>query len=111
MVHSLSFLRGVGLLEGVSFLLLLGVAMPVKYLAGEPRLVEIIGMAHGVLFVLYVIAVMIAAVARSWSIRRIFEELLGSFIPAGTFVLDRRWAREIREDRANAAAGTTEAAS
>ncbi|WP_437193604.1 DUF3817 domain-containing protein [Planctomicrobium sp. SH527] len=111
MLHPLSFLRGVGLLEGISFLLLLGVAMPAKYLAGYPQLVQIIGMAHGVLFVLYVIAVLIAAFARSWSIRRIAEELLGSMIPGGTFVLDVRWAREIREERSNDAAATTESAS
>ena len=44
-------LRIIGLIEGVSFLVLLGIAMPLKYLAGMPRAVSAVGMAHGVLFI------------------------------------------------------------
>jgi integral membrane protein len=49
-MRSLSFLRHAALAEAVSYLLLLGVAMPLKYLAGQPRAVSIVGMIHGVLF-------------------------------------------------------------
>src|SRR5262249_12017979 len=50
-------LRLVGYAEGVSFLLLLGVAMPLKYAAGMPEVVFWVGLAHGILFMLYVAAV------------------------------------------------------
>ncbi|HTO03360.1 MAG TPA: DUF3817 domain-containing protein, partial [Opitutus sp.] len=46
----LSRLRFIGWWEGVSFLVLLGIAMPLKYLAGEPAAVRVVGMAHGILF-------------------------------------------------------------
>ena len=48
-------LRLVGLLEGISFLLLLFIAMPVKYMMDNPILVKYIGMGHGVLFVLFLV--------------------------------------------------------
>ena len=48
-------LRFVGTLEGISFLLLLGVAMPIKYIWGNPVFVKYIGMGHGVLFVLFLV--------------------------------------------------------
>ena len=49
-------LRVIGLLEGISFLVLLGVAMPLKYVWDEPQAVRGVGMAHGVLFLAYVTA-------------------------------------------------------
>ncbi len=91
---SLLSLRVVGFLEGISFLLLLLVAMPLKYLAGRPLGVEIVGAIHGGLFVLYVLAVAIAAWKLRWSIYKIFEALLASVIPAGTLYLERRWKKE-----------------
>ena len=61
-------LRLVGILEGISFLVLLGIAMPLKYLAGQPEAVKVVGWAHGALFVLYVGAVMQAALAHGWGV-------------------------------------------
>ena len=52
-------LRFVGLLEGVSLLVLLGIAMPLKYLANQPDAVKLVGWAHGVLFVLFVVLVLL----------------------------------------------------
>ena len=51
---TLNRLRSVGILEAISFLLLLGIAMPLKYAFGQPEMVRIVGMAHGVLWILYV---------------------------------------------------------
>ncbi|WP_317048755.1 DUF3817 domain-containing protein [Hymenobacter sediminis] len=64
---SLGRLRVVGFLEGISFLVLLGIAMPLKYLLGQPEAVRIVGMAHGVLFVAYVLLVLQVSLERSWS--------------------------------------------
>jgi integral membrane protein len=87
-------LRIIGLLEGASFVLLLGIAMPLKYLAGMPRAVSVVGMAHGVLFILYVLAVFHAQHTMRWPMRRILTLLAASVLPLGTFVLDGRLRRE-----------------
>ena len=91
---SLSVLRAVGFAEGVSYLLLLGLAMPLKYLAGLPAMVHYVGWAHGLLFVLYVAAVAVVAVARRWRLGQVAKALVASLLPFGPFVLDREWRRE-----------------
>ncbi|GAB3305383.1 hypothetical protein GCM10027348_34920 [Hymenobacter tenuis] len=87
-------LRAVGFLEGISFLVLLGIAMPLKYLAGQPEAVRIVGMAHGVLFVLYVLLVLQVAIEHSWSWRKALLALVVSVVPFGTFWADKRLFRE-----------------
>ena len=93
-------LRAIGLLEGISFLLLLGVAMPLKYMAGKPMAVSVVGMAHGVLFVLYVLAVAHVMVARRWSIEKGLTAVMAAVVPFGPFLLDGRLRREDEEARA-----------
>jgi integral membrane protein len=87
-------LRFIGWWEAVSFLVLLGVAMPLKYLAGEPMAVRIVGMAHGILFMLYVLSAIQAALEYGWSWRRTALVLLASVIPAGPFLVDAKILRE-----------------
>lgn len=87
-------LRIVGFLEGVSYLLLLLVAMPLKYLWGQPQMVSVVGMAHGVLFLAFGAAVLHAAVHAQWGMRRIAGAMVAAVVPAGTFVLDARLRRE-----------------
>ncbi len=96
---ALGRLRVVGFWEGISFLLLLGVAMPLKYLAGQPLGVRVIGMAHGVLFLMYVWCAIDAAVQYRWSWKRTALVLLASVLPAGPFVVD---AKLLKEEPANA---------
>ncbi len=91
---SVGRLRLVGMLEGASFLLLLGVAMPLKYLAGMPLAVRIVGSAHGALFVAYVIALGLAARERRWGLDRVISLGAASFLPFGPFFADRGLARE-----------------
>ena len=87
---SLGRLRLVGFLEGVSLLVLLGIAMPLKYLAGQPAAVRYVGMAHGLLFVLYVLLVIWVALARRWSLGKTALALAVSVVPFGTFWAERR---------------------
>ena len=87
-------LRLVGFLEGLSFLLLLGVAMPLKYLAGEPSAVRVVGMAHGVLFLAYLAAILQAQVEYGWSWRKSALLVIASLLPFGPFVADRKLLRE-----------------
>jgi integral membrane protein len=86
----LSRLRLVGLLEGVSYLLLLGVAMPLKYVLGEPLAVRYVGMAHGILFLLYLLAIVPVALDFRWRLKTIGLAVLASFLPCGPFVLDAK---------------------
>lgn len=85
-------LRVVGLVEAVSFLLLLGIAMPLKYLAGLPQAVRLVGMAHGLLWILYLVAAANAARHMRWSLSRILLVLAASLLPAGPFFIER-WLR------------------
>lgn len=87
---SLGRLRVVGFLEGISFLVLLGIAMPLKYLAGQPDAVRVVGMAHGVLFVLYVLLVIQVSLELSWSWRKALLALVVSVVPFGTFWAEKK---------------------
>jgi integral membrane protein len=91
---AIRFLRKVALLEGASYLLLLGVAMPLKYLAGMPGAVRLVGSVHGGLFVLYAAAVIWAGTARRWPAGRWAANLVASLLPFGPFVMDGRLRRE-----------------
>jgi len=92
------WLRWAGWAEGVSFLLLLGVAIPLKYLAGRPEAVRAVGAAHGGLFVIYVVLVLIAARRHSWPGRRVGTALAAAFLPFGPFWFDARLRRELNRD-------------
>ncbi len=88
-------LRIVAFLEGVSFVVLLFVAMPLKYLAGHPLPVRIVGAVHGMLFLMFVAALFRAAMDRDWSFRRSAAAFASSLVPFGTFVLDGHLRREL----------------
>jgi integral membrane protein len=91
---SIGRLRVVGVVEGISFLLLLGIAMPLKYLAGMPQMVSVVGMAHGVLWMLFVAAVLDVRLRRAWPMKRVAIAVLSSVLPFGPFVLDPSLKRE-----------------
>jgi integral membrane protein len=100
-------LRIIGLIEGASFLVLLGIAMPLKYLAGMPRAVSVVGMAHGVLFILYVAALVHAHVTVRWPIRRVLTVFAAAVLPLGPFFIEgslRREQRQLQTTTATAAA-------
>ena len=77
------------LLEGVSFLVLLGIAMPLKYMADMPLMVKYVGWAHGVLFVWYIICVLLARETFKLSFKATAIALAGSVLPFGTFYADK----------------------
>jgi integral membrane protein len=85
----------VAFLEGLSFVLLLFVAMPLKYWAGFPIAVRIVGMVHGLLFLAFLWALFRVALEREWPQPRWGLALLSSLVPFGTFVFDRSLKREI----------------
>ena len=83
-------LRLSALLEGISFILLLAIAMPLKYMAGIPELVKYIGWAHGILFVWYVASVVLAISAYRFTLKQTGVALAGSILPFGTFYADSK---------------------
>ena len=87
-------LRKVGFQEGISFLVLLGIAMPLKYLAGQPLAVKIFGWIHGVLFVLYGLALLAAMRKHGWSLMKGAFYMAAALFPCGPFLVDGRLKRE-----------------
>ena len=91
---SIGRLRLAGITEGISFLLLLLVAMPLKYFAGLPEAVKIVGWIHGLLFILYIIALINVRFSLRWSFMRMLVAFIASLIPFGTFLMDARLRKE-----------------
>lgn len=87
-------MRLIGMLEGVSFLLLMGVAMPLKYLAGLPEAVKWTGWIHGILFICYCIVIFAALVGRRISFGKSLLAFVASLIPFGPFLIDRKLAED-----------------
>ncbi|HSH65698.1 MAG TPA: DUF3817 domain-containing protein [Bacteroidia bacterium] len=85
-----------GLAEGLSFIILIAIAMPLKYMAGMLLPVRIVGMAHGILFILYAVFLLQAAFAYKWKFMKISAAFLLSFIPMGTFFLEMLLRKEIQ---------------
>jgi len=83
-------LRLLGILEGLSLLVLLGIAVPMKYAAGNPSLVKTIGPVHGVLFLLFVFNTLSVGIEYKWKFSTTtWKVLLACIIPFGTFYVDR----------------------
>jgi integral membrane protein len=90
-------LRIIGISEGVSFLVLLIIAMPLKYFLGIPEAVKLVGWIHGVLFIAYVIAVFVSIRAMRWGFVGVAIALGASLVPLGTFILDKQLKRRQEE--------------
>lgn len=93
MTTNLGLLRIIGLLEGISYIFLIAVAMPLKYIWDMPEFIYSTGMAHGLLFVLYIFFVLLVTYQLKWSFKKCMLALLASLIPFGTFVADKHLFR------------------
>lgn len=78
-------------LEGISFLVLLGIAMPLKYIYDQPEMVQIVGMAHGVLFLLYIAGAVYVSQLLGWSLKTLAIVVLCSLIPFGPFYVEKKY--------------------
>ena len=84
------FLRAAGLVEGVSFLVLLFVAMPLKYFAGLPQAVKVVGWTHGLLFIVLCAALLYTTVVARWPLARAGLVFVAALLPFGPILIDRR---------------------
>lgn len=86
--------RLIAIVEGISYLVLLFIAMPLKYFGGIPDAVKYTGWAHGVLFMLFMLALLNVMINNKWSFLKSAVAFISSLIPFGTFVLDRSLIKE-----------------
>lgn len=77
--------------EGISLLILLFIAMPLKYIWDDPSWVKVVGMIHGVLFVAYVAWAIWVYLELKWSIKTLALVILASIIPFGTFYVEKKY--------------------
>ncbi len=89
----LSRFRSVAIAEGISFLVLLFIAMPLKYMAGMPLAVKYVGWAHGLLFIAYIVTAVPLFTKLKWPGERLYGVAMAALLPFGTFVLERKWLR------------------
>lgn len=83
--------RIISTLEAISFLVLLLVAMPLKYIWEMPEMVRIVGMAHGLLFVLYVLGAYYLYEILNWKFKQLFIVIICSVLPLGPFYAERKY--------------------
>ena len=83
--------RIIGLLEGLSYILLIFLAVPLKYWGGEEKYVKMLGMPHGLLFVLYLIMALCIKNNANWGCKDLCIIFLGSILPFGTFYVDQKY--------------------
>lgn len=86
--------RIVALLEGVSYILLLFIATPIKYLGDDPQYVKMLGMPHGILFMAYVVMAVIISKDMKWSTKTLWIVLIASILPFGTFYIDKKYLKK-----------------
>mgnify|MGYP001160897820 FL=1 len=87
--------RLVSLFEGISYLLLLFIAVPIKYFQGNESFVKILGMPHGILFMGYIILLIIIQKQMKWNLKTTGFIALASVIPFGTFYVDKKYLRNL----------------
>lgn len=83
--------RIISTLEAISFLVLLCIAMPLKYIWDQPKMVEIVGMAHGVLFLLYIAGAVYVSQLLNWSTKTLAIVVICSILPFGPFYAERKF--------------------
>lgn len=90
--------RWIGLLEGLSYVLLIFVAVPIKYILGQDIYVRMLGMPHGFLFVAYIVFVLYFNFKKSWGLKIFLIMILGSILPFGTFYIDKKYLQDSRKN-------------
>jgi len=83
--------RVVALLEGISYILLMTVGLYFKYILNDDSYLKLLGMPHGILFVLYILIAILLNNKENWNIKDLTLILLASLIPCGTFYVDRKY--------------------
>ena len=94
-MNLISIFRLVAFLKGLSYILILLVAVPIKYSSGEAFFVKMLGMPHGILFVLYIAIALVLRIDNQWIKNNFLAVLIASVIPFGTFVVDFKFKQTL----------------
>jgi integral membrane protein len=92
--NTLQWFRIVAITEGISFLVLLLIAMPLKYFAGKPLAVNYVGWAHGVLFVAFLLLALMTKFILNKKFLWLIKAFIASILPFGTFILEAQMKRQ-----------------
>lgn len=92
----LKIFRIIAFLEGLSYVLLLFIAVPIKYLNNDPSYVKMLGMPHGLLFMGYIALAIVLRTDNQWIKNNFFMVLMASVIPFGTFVVEKKLNQTIQ---------------
>ncbi|HNJ59113.1 MAG TPA: DUF3817 domain-containing protein [Chitinophagaceae bacterium] len=92
--NKLSVLRVIGFAEAASWLLLLLIAMPLKYIWMKPLAVKIVGWIHGILFITYIVLALLVAKEHKWKFSKLINAFISAFVPLGTYFFDSRLKKE-----------------
>lgn len=85
------FFKIIATLEGLSLLVLLFVAMPMKYILDMPEMVRYVGMAHGMLFIAYIVLAFMLFSEEKWPVKKLLIVCVASVIPFGTFYIENKY--------------------
>ena len=91
MDYQIKAFKIISILEAISFLVLLLIAMPLKYIWDTPEMVRIVGMAHGILFVMYIIGAYFMYEKLNWSFKTLAIVIFCSVLPFGPFYADKKY--------------------
>lgn len=89
-------LRIIGFLEGLSLLALIFIAVPVKYLLGNPAFTQMLGPIHGAIFLLFLLNAFSVAIEQKWQLKTTGKVFAACFIPFGTFYIDHTILKNIQ---------------
>lgn len=90
---TVQYFRWTAILEGISYIAFF-ITMPLKYMYETPMPNKIVGMAHGILFILYVLLAFLVVREQKWSVKRFIIFFVASLIPFATFYIERKYLRK-----------------
>ncbi len=97
---SIGLLRFVAFFEGLSLIILLFIGMPMKYIFDQDFVVKYVGMAHGVLFMIFILLALLVHVVHDWKFfKTTWKVLMSSMVPFGTFYIDAKILKPIHLEK------------
>ncbi|TXD84114.1 DUF3817 domain-containing protein [Subsaximicrobium wynnwilliamsii] len=97
MFSLLNSFRVIAFLEGVSYILLLFIAVPIKYFSDDPQYVKLLGMPHGILFLAYIVLAIMVGSELKWTKKTLFIVLLASLLPFAAFYVERKYLKPAQQ--------------
>lgn len=96
--NTFSRFRFISYIEGLSYLILVFIAMPIKYIGENPYMVKVVGMGHGILFILFMLALFLAKIKYKWNLTLSFKLFVYSLIPFGFLVIEKILKNQLKKE-------------